>query len=356
MSRLSLGVGAAAVLLAGCGTLTPADQPPAMDSVDGRVLRTVVHLNGDAPPAVSTQWITAEQAAAEVTAREAREGQGQTSTAAGGYGVLTQAIVNDAGCAASSMWLQSGTNQGGSRICFTGSGLVNLADYSFSVPPFAISWAGSVQSYWGGASSSNELRHYVGVPSDTNLPTCVEYSLANRRQDTALQCGRSANYLWLGSNFGYETFGRPTAVPPSDPNKPNLYLDVAGLGRATPTTSISLNLDHTQTYLLSIVGDNPGGVRTLQAHISWVAGCTSGGLGQSQNGDFGLVQSPVDSKTAGAATYTRNSLFYTLVPMDNPCSAGWTWTGTTYSVSATAINYYGVTVNTLLASLHFTGP
>ncbi|MFO0650399.1 MAG: hypothetical protein U0326_29520 [Polyangiales bacterium] len=327
-------------MVAGC--VGGDDQTGAGDVSDETL--TVVHLRGDAAPEIT------------VVPSAARAQGGVTSVA--------QATTQDTACGNDSMWLYAGVNRTGARVCFTGTGQVSLDSICLRWyqsctglvcrPLFCLqSWSGAVRSYWAGNASSNKLQRYTGDPAAT-APTCTEYSLAFRQQNTALDCGRSATHLWLGSDFAHELFGNPTVIYASDPNPADLTLNVGNIAGATSKgVSNSATITGTTTVSLTGVADNPGGVRNVTIGYSSVTSCRATGgdpIGSSTTTDYVPVVSS-DTLSVGASTYTRRTASRSITLSPGSCRSGMTVVGTSYTFSATATTYGGVTVSTPIVSV-----
>jgi hypothetical protein len=207
-----------------------------------------------------------------------------------------------------------------------------------------------VRSYFAGSASSNKLQHFAGNPA-TTAPSCTEYALAWRRQDAALDCGRRANHVWLGSDPAREIFGHPTSVPTSDPNRPDLTFTVE-VGRAERTLTLrpgdatprSLELPSSYSLDLTALADNPGALREVGIIGEGTRRCLS---------DDGSIASVAilhptiySTSTAGpgGSDYTRR-LVLKHVDLDPRCPAD-TSGYLQYTFHATATNHHGVTVET----------
>jgi hypothetical protein len=88
-------------------------------------------------------------------------------------GQIGQAIVDDSGCDPSSLWLYSGTDLTGNRLCLNGVGITDLAGYTVagSCNPMCRNWSGGmlgnrgtgyVKSYWPGWNSGDFVNPYYG--------------------------------------------------------------------------------------------------------------------------------------------------------------------------------------------------
>lgn len=59
----------------------------------------------------------------------------------------------DSGCNASALWIYADSNLSGDRICFRGSGSVNMGDYTYNCSGFlCYSWNDVASSYYSGCS------------------------------------------------------------------------------------------------------------------------------------------------------------------------------------------------------------
>jgi hypothetical protein len=59
----------------------------------------------------------------------------------------------DGTCNSAALWIYSDTNYSGSRICFRGSGSVNMGDYTYNCSfGLCYSWNDVASSYWAGCS------------------------------------------------------------------------------------------------------------------------------------------------------------------------------------------------------------
>jgi hypothetical protein len=311
---------------------------------DGSITRTVVHLDGDRPPVVTTTRLSAGEAAAEVSARAAR-----TRVDLGnGLGRTSEAITADGTCAGADLWLNDGLSQTGNRLCFYGSGQVSLS--SICLANFRgtclKSWSGAVRSYWAGADPSGYFNHYASAPPAA--PDCEEFFLSYYKADTALACAQKANYVKLGSDFIAETFGRPVTVPATNPDPPVLYLDVPNAGgdvHVTPTSGArTVHVGANDVFTLTAVADDPGGVQSVALKVlndDITVRCTSGSLGQTK---FYLVKPPSSVATGGVGSlgYTRSSVGWTIDVAGWGCAPGWTLSSFSMAVSAQATNYSGV--------------
>lgn len=334
------------LIVVGCADM---DGVPAPASDEGETL-TVVHLHGADAPEVST-----------FSAGASRMNHGVVSA--------SQSASQDAACSGASLWLYAAANRTGSRVCFTGNGYASLADLCLRSTTLCTggicrsvclqSWSGAVRSYWSGSASSTLLQRYSGTPA-TSAPTCTEYALAYRQENTALACAQSATHVWLGSDLPHEVFGYSTPVPASDPNPADVRVDVGGLASATASVTGSSGTTATTSGSLAVTltatADNPGGVRSLTVTMSAAASChtTSGEiLGRTTTTDF-VPLSSSDALAIGALTSTRRSTVRSLTLVPGPCPAGWAIDGTSYIFTATATTYGGVTTTTPIASVRVT--
>jgi len=150
--------------------------------------RTVVHLDGDRPPVVSTSAVTASEQRAQLAAL----------TQAAPSGVRQEAITSDASCMGSSMWLHDRPNQTGNELCFFGQGTANLANFADSVIPDAgggNSWSGNVRSYWAGSSTGS----FWGPSQQAGQLFCSSGFVAYQRANSVDDCTIAARQLNLAN-------------------------------------------------------------------------------------------------------------------------------------------------------------
>ncbi len=336
----------AVVLVAAVGCGAPAEDGVAESTP---VTETVVRLHGDAPPTVEIRTVAGP------------------STIAPGVAQVAQAIRRDGACEASSLYLNDAVNQTGNRICFFGAGQVNLASYCRATTtvcnPFgcrtvcAGTWAGAVRSYWAGDDSSGTLGLYTTPPGAGGRPTCTEFFLKRRRQDVALDCGRSANYVTLGNDFWGELFGRLVVVPGNDPNPPDVTLVIIRNRVSTTYEQVDpastdynlhgLTVAPDDVFDVFAYADNPGGVRDLGLNYSQAWWCRGPEVRRIESipstGGFASITSSDPAGHAGTVGLTRRALHLHADPGTASCRPGETFDGwREFSFSAYAHNYYGV--------------
>jgi hypothetical protein len=132
--------------LTGCtssGSATTAAPDEVVDDV-------VVQLDGDRPPVVRVFPISMRERDAQLAARMQHVGNGE-------FGALQQAITVDGGCSSTSLWIYTGYDFTGLRLCFSGAGTAQLRDYSTFVDQVPHTDSGTymagVRSYWAGSET-----------------------------------------------------------------------------------------------------------------------------------------------------------------------------------------------------------
>jgi hypothetical protein len=168
-----------ASLLCGC-----ADNAPPDETV---FHRTIVHLDGDGAPVVSTASVTAGEQRAQLAAL----------TQELPSGVQQDAITSDASCLGSSIWLHDQANQTGNELCFFGKGSANLGSFVDVVIPDAgeRSWSAAVRSYWAGSGSGS----FTGPAVQAGASSCTSSFAAYRRADAVDNCTFAATKLTLAN-------------------------------------------------------------------------------------------------------------------------------------------------------------
>ena len=197
MIKIIIGIALSATLT-GCLANPDAEH----DSLDPTYTEMAVHLNADGTRTVTTRTITLSEELRENAEREGRyvhtDPQGVESA---DLGTASAALVADAGCASASFWLYDQVNRTGNKVCFSGTGVADLHDYSTcapGTPPYqCISIASLKKSYWAGT--------YSGYFQGSTAPTCVAPSVGhctafstNQASNTLTSCENSNTRLNIG--------------------------------------------------------------------------------------------------------------------------------------------------------------
>jgi hypothetical protein len=132
--------------------------PAGNNSAGSSVQSTSVRIQSDGTLQTHTVWVTHEQMQKEIAAR--RAAQSPTTGAASESALKpATAIGVDGSCASADLWLYDLPNDGGNRLCLSGTGdidLGNIQDFVTSCDggsTCVITWAGRIRSYWGGTGS-----------------------------------------------------------------------------------------------------------------------------------------------------------------------------------------------------------
>jgi hypothetical protein len=142
-------------MLLGCSGEAPS-QPTTAGDPEAKVTQTIVVLDPNGPPRVAVHEVTVKEVEAQKVARAHWLDQ-LASDPSASLGTSTAAIGQDTSCASSSMWIFSAANDGGSEICFLGTGTAYLSDYCFVYLGGSCewTWSGNVRSFWAGSSGGD---------------------------------------------------------------------------------------------------------------------------------------------------------------------------------------------------------
>jgi hypothetical protein len=184
----------------GCAAGT-ADSGSEIEETDELLTRTIVRTNADGTETVKIVQVTAEEMRAETEMRAALLA-GRTD------GRIQQTLSADGSCLGSSVWINDQTNQNGNRICFSGTGWVNLGAYcrtwAFNGGFLTCTgyWEDNVRSYWGGEYSGRFANWYACCALG-----CTESYTAYQQVNNAGSCAQQGDWLMQPSGTCAPCFG-----------------------------------------------------------------------------------------------------------------------------------------------------